>query len=98
MWVCLVQYGLRNIHIHAGAAQHGCCPNNLTHTQCVHQVYLDFRVGGREEHLEATWDLSAAGCFLYIMTADTALPSEITVRVCSLTQKTAAFAPNSSRA
>jgi len=41
-------------------------------------------VGGREEHLEATWDLSAAGCFLYIMTADMALPNEITVRVCSL--------------
>lgn len=87
MWVCLAQYGLRNIHIRAGAAQHGSCPNNLTHTQCVHQVYLDFRVGGRGEHLEATWDLSAAGCFLYIMTADTVLPSEIAVRVCSLTQK-----------
>lgn len=63
----------------AEATQHGCCPNNLTYTQCVHQVYLDFRVGGREEHLVATWDLSAAGCFLYIMTADMAMPSEITV-------------------
>lgn len=77
-WVCLAQYGLRNKPICAGAAQHGCCPNNLTHTQCVHQVYLDLGVGGREEHLVATWDLSAAG-FLHIMTADMAVPSEITV-------------------
>lgn len=85
MWVCLAQYGLRNKPIRAGAAQHGCCPNNLTYTQYVHQVYLDFRVGGREEHLVATWDLSAAGCFLYIMTADIAMSSEINVSmyICS---------------
>ncbi len=78
-WVCLARYCLRNKPIRARAAQHGCCPNNLTHTQCVHQVYMDFGVGGREEHLVATWDLSAAGCFLYTMTADMAVPSEITV-------------------
>lgn len=78
-WVCLARYCLRNKPIRARAAQHSCYPNNLTQTQCVHQVYMDFGVGGREEHLVATWDLSAAGCFLYIMTADMAVPSEITV-------------------